>query len=358
MPPAPDITSDDYYKLLGVDRGATENEIAKAYKKLALKYHPDKNPDNKDEAAENFKVISEAYEILHDADKRRTYDQFGKQGLGQGGGGSGGGVSFQHADEIFKAFFGGEDPFSRIFGDDDRSGGFGGFGGRGGGPRVMFRGGMPGGSGMGGMGGMPPGMGGLFGGMNGFPGMMGGGMGGMPGKGGGRGSRAPAPTPPHAMSNGTAVVVRDLAKAQEHNDKIGKITGWDQTKGRYEVEVEGETTLSLRPSNLTQQVSVTLTGIESQPDLNGQAANIFNFQGGRYMVRLKTRLANGRDVVGLQPGNVILPSGTRVVVQGLSNEQFNGLMGQITEVDREALKYTVNCQNGKHIKIKLENVLC
>jgi len=169
---------------------------------------------------------------------------------------------------------------------------------------------------------------------------------------------AAAPAPPHAMSNGTAVVVRDLAKAQEHNDKIGKITGWDQTKGRYEVEVEGETTLSLRPSNLTQQVSVTLTGIESQPDLNGQAANIFNFQGGRYMVRLKTRLANGRDVVGLQPGNVILPSGTRVVVQGLSNEQFNGLMGQITEVDREALKYTVNCQNGKHIKIKLENVLC
>mmetsp|Transcript_26587 Transcript_26587/g.70192 ORF Transcript_26587/g.70192 Transcript_26587/m.70192 type:complete len:357 (-) Transcript_26587:211-1281(-) len=356
MPTAPDIKSEDYYKVLGVDRTATENEIAKAYKKLALKYHPDKNPDNKEEAEKHFKVITEAYEILHDADKRRNYDQFGKQGLqGGGGGGPGGGVSFQQADEIFKAFFGGDDPFSMIFGDHDDQNGFGGggFGGRGG-PRVNFRGGMPGGSGGGGMGGMP----GLFGGMEGFPGMMGGGMGGMPGKGGGRGSRAPAPTPPHAMPNGTTVMVRDLSKAQEHNGKTGKIAGWDQTKGRYEVELDGDTTLSLRPANLTQQVSVSLTGIESAPELNGQAATVLNFQEGRYMVRLKSKLANGRDVVGLQPANVILPSGTRVVVQGLSNEQFNGLMAQITEVDKEVLKYTVLTQSGKHIKIKLENVLC
>merc|ERR1719277_139081 len=145
MPSPPDIKSDDLYKVLGVDRNASENEIAKAYKKLALKYHPDKNPDNKEAAEENFKVITEAYEVLHDPDKRKSYDQFGKQGLQGGAGGPGGGVSFQQADEIFKAFFGGNDPFSMFFGGDDDDGPFGGFGGMpgmhggGGGPRIVFR---------------------------------------------------------------------------------------------------------------------------------------------------------------------------------------------------------------------------
>merc|ERR1719504_508032 len=106
MPAPADINSDDFYKVLGVDRGASDQEIAKAYKKLALKHHPDKNPDNKENAEENFKKVTEAYETLSSADKRKTYDQFGKAGLqGGGGGGPGGGVSFQQADDIFKAFF-------------------------------------------------------------------------------------------------------------------------------------------------------------------------------------------------------------------------------------------------------------
>merc|ERR1719171_3394996 len=158
MPDA-DIKSDDFYRVLGVEKSATEQEIAKAYKKMALKYHPDKNPDSKEVAEVNFKKITEAYDVLHDAEKRRTYDQFGKAGLQGGGGPGAGGVSFQQADEIFKAFFGGNDPFSMFFDDDDmQGGGFGGmFGGKGGrgGQRVVFRNGMPGG---GGAGGMPGGM--------------------------------------------------------------------------------------------------------------------------------------------------------------------------------------------------------
>jgi len=94
MPAAPDIKSEDYYKVLGVERSASDSEIAKAYKKLALKYHPDKNPDNKEQAEEQFKVITEAYEVLHDAEKRKAYDQFGKGGLQGGGGMPGGGVLF------------------------------------------------------------------------------------------------------------------------------------------------------------------------------------------------------------------------------------------------------------------------
>ncbi|HEY5648193.1 MAG TPA: DnaJ domain-containing protein, partial [Nitrospiria bacterium] len=77
----------DYYELLGVNRGASETEIKKAYRKLAVKYHPDKNQGNKD-AESRFKEISEAYEVLSNAQKRRKYDAFGHAGLGgQGAGG-------------------------------------------------------------------------------------------------------------------------------------------------------------------------------------------------------------------------------------------------------------------------------
>lgn len=359
MARAPDVNSDDYYKVLGVDKGASDSDIAKAYKKAALKFHPDKNPDNKEKAEENFKKVTEAYETLHDPEKRKTYDQFGKAGLQGGGGmGPGGGVSFQQADQIFKAFFGGNDPFSMMFGDDEDGAASFFNGGRGGpgGPRVVFRqgGGMPGSSGM--PGGMPGGFGFDFGG-GGMPGMMGG-----MGKGAGRRSAAQAPPPPpHAMTAGTQVVVRDLAKAQEHNGRLGKIASWNASSNRYEVTIgDDELTLSLRPTNLTQTCSVEIVGVESQGELNGQAGEIINYgeDNKRYVVRLKKKMANGRDVIALFPANVILRIGTRVVTQGLSNADFNGLMGQIKDIDREANRYTVDLQNGKSIKIKFENVLC
>mmetsp|Transcript_12062 Transcript_12062/g.28320 ORF Transcript_12062/g.28320 Transcript_12062/m.28320 type:complete len:343 (-) Transcript_12062:82-1110(-) len=342
MPSTPNIKSDDYYQVLGVDRNATDNEIAKAYKKLALKYHPDKNPDNKEAAEENFKVITEAYEVLHDPEKKKAYDQFGKQGVQSGGGD---GVSFQHADQIFKTFFGGGDPFSMFFGGDDDEPGSSGFFSMGhgmpGGPNVVFRtGGMPGGG--------PPGMGGFFD------------LGGRGMKGHGKGRASAPQPPPHAMPNGTRVTVRGLTKAQEHNGKSGKTTAWDAAKGRYDVQLEDENMISLRPSNLTQQCTVKIVGIESQPELNGQSGTILNYhqEQGRYQVRLNSKMPNGRDTVGLQPANVILEVNTRVSTQGLSNEQYNGQMARIREYDQAAMRYTVECQNGKQIKIKLDNVLC
>jgi len=102
--------SASYYDLLGIQRTATEQEVNKAYKKLAVKYHPDKNPGEKELAEENFKKVCEAYEVLSNKEKRQTYDQFGKQGLNQSGGG--GGFARGQADEIFAQFFGGQDPFS------------------------------------------------------------------------------------------------------------------------------------------------------------------------------------------------------------------------------------------------------
>ncbi|MCB0477068.1 MAG: molecular chaperone DnaJ [Crocinitomicaceae bacterium] len=89
----------DYYEVLGVSKGASESDIKKAYRKLALKYHPDKNPDD-DSAAEKFKEAAEAYEVLSDPQKRQRYDQFGHQGMG-GSGFGGGGMSM---DDIFSQF--------------------------------------------------------------------------------------------------------------------------------------------------------------------------------------------------------------------------------------------------------------
>ena len=106
----------DYYEVLGVDKNATEDEIKKAYRKIAIKYHPDRNPGDK-EAEEKFKEAAEAYDVLHDADKRRQYDQFGFNGpAGSGTGGfSSGGFSVDDIFSMFGDVFGsssGFNPFS------------------------------------------------------------------------------------------------------------------------------------------------------------------------------------------------------------------------------------------------------
>ena len=110
------MSEKEYYNLLGVERGADVNSIKKAYRKLAMQYHPDRNKDDK-EAEEKFKEISEAYAILSDPQKRRQYDQYGQAGMRGGSGGfsgSGGFGGFTDPFDIFREVFGGG--FGDIFG--------------------------------------------------------------------------------------------------------------------------------------------------------------------------------------------------------------------------------------------------
>lgn len=177
----------DYYKILGVSKDASDDDIKKAYKKAALKWHPDRNKDNQEAANKKFKELGEAFEVLSDKNKRAVYDQYGEEGLkgsgapppGAGGAGMGGfpGGGFgRPGGTTFSFSTGGpggfqpsdpNDIFSQIFGgglggglfDGMDMGGMGGSGGARRPRRAGGMGGMPGG--MGGMGGMPGGMGGM-----------------------------------------------------------------------------------------------------------------------------------------------------------------------------------------------------
>lgn len=114
----------NYYEVLGVQARASAEDIKKAYRKLALCWHPDKNPDNKEEAEKKFKQVSEAYEVLSDPKKRSVYDRAGCDSWQEGGGASplfrspfGSGYTFRSPEDIFREFFSGFDPFSFDFWD-------------------------------------------------------------------------------------------------------------------------------------------------------------------------------------------------------------------------------------------------
>lgn len=331
-PLAADIDSQCYYEVLGVERTASEADLTRAYRKLALKHHPDKNPDDREGAEERFKRITEAYDVLRDPEKRRTYDQVGKAGLEQGAGGfpgggapGGAGMSSEDAERILRSVFGGGD-FSEMLGG-------------GGGPgrtTFVFQSGGPGGS-MGG--GLPFDLG--LGGLGGFL--------------HGSGPRSASPEVAFALQRGSQVFVHGLVSAPEHNGKTGTVVAWDQARGRYKVQLE-ESASMLRPQNLTQLCRVEVVGLVAKPELNGSSGDIFAYddERGRYQVLL----SSPPMALGLQNANCIFREGTGIVLARLARSELNGTMARILSVDRAAARYTVECQGGRRLKVKFENARC
>lgn len=334
--PTANVTSDDYYKVLGVGRQASDQEIKTAYRKLALKYHPDKNPDDPEAARAAFNKISEAYGVLGDTEQRKSYDRFGKDGasggLGRqtGGGQHSGGMSTQQADDIFRVFFG-NDAFG--FGSPGRAG---------------VPGSMPGS--------MPGGMSNsmfqffqqdrdLLGGMNAD----------MFGRRNEqqRQQRQQA-SQSYCIPKSTQVVIHSLTTV-DHNGKSGSISCWDSHRHRYQVQLESGEALYVRSQNLTQRCSVEVVGLQSKPELNGKTAQVFGYDGAasRYSVLVD----NPAMALGLQVGNCLLKQGTAVMLQGLSDQSLNGMMALIIAVDRARMRYTVECEARRQICVKVDKVL-
>lgn len=376
--PQPNLNSDEYYAILGCSRSATDAELKKAYRKLAVKWHPDKNP-NDEQATKNFQKISEAYATLSDKQKRQLYDQYGKQGAdaadqmpeggmpgGFGGmpggmpfsgmpsGGFGGGMSPQQAQAMFDSFFtstgGGSDPLAGLFG-----------GGGMGGPSMSFQmGGMPG---MGGMGGMPGmgGMGGMPGGMGGMPGGMASMFGGMPGgMPGGMSSHFPSASSQSPtydrIPNGTTVSLTGLVNKAEMNNQRGTIQSYNPQSGRYAVQLQnsGKDT-SIKPSNLLQHVNVVIHDIKGQPELNGNSGILLDWSPSkeRYSIHIKSL----SKVASLKPENVILANGTVGKIEGLQNKPgINGKFGTIKKWNRDSNRYDVQLSASQVIRIKPENM--
>lgn len=318
-----DVFSDDYYKVLGVSRDADDKQIKRAYRKLAVKHHPDKNPNDQKNAEERFKRVGEAYEVLSDEKKRRIYDQVGKEGL-KGGSGHGG-MNFGNAHDIFKMFFSHGDPFG---GDDD--GGFPGFGGMPGGMRFNF-GGMPGG----GFGGMPGG---------GFS------FGGPP-----RGRRQQQRSVPSPLPKGTTVYTGNLG-ADKFNNLQGKIVSY--TGDRFVVDISayqlGKDQVSIKPMNVCQMLQNVYTHGLSKADFNDVEVTVVGYAPGHE--RLRCLFPDG-VTRALKPDNIMIPDGTIVHLENLSHESMNGQWGTINSWHPDKSRYEIQIKNSSRtFKVKPTNV--
>jgi len=318
--------SNDFYKTLGVEKTATEKQIKKAYRKLAMKYHPDRNKAK--DAADKFKKIASAYECLSDPQKRKEYDFCGgmpggmPQGMpfnmNMGGGMPGGGVRFVNM-----------------------SGGNNGMGGMAGMESMLASlfGGMPGG-----FGGSP------FGDMGGSPfGDMGGSPFGGSGMGGGQWSSpfgdASAKKQSMGLQPGTTVIIGGLKSAHKYNGQQACVVRFLPEQQRYTVRLANGSSISLKRTNLQQVVEgVQINGLKSRSDLNGTHARVvgFNHSKKRYVVQTASEQA------GLKKENVIFPPGTRVMVEGLQNEpRWNNKEGKLGHFEQGSGRYVVDLGTRK-----------
>lgn len=303
------MTNDDYYKILGVEKNASENDIKKAYRKLAVKYHPDKNPDNK-EAEEKFKVISDAYSVLSDKEKRQKYDQFGKEGININTNNMGG-----NPHDVFNTFFGGQDPF-RNFPQEGFS-----FGNMNGVPNVQTR----------------------FS-KNGFTFTT---------------VNNSRPTPRIKVNELTlikinsSVLIFGLVNNEKYNDITGIINSYDANKMRYTVRIDNRTEMMLKHENLLQLVDVTICNLINKKELNGKTGKIIGIckDLGRYKINLEGQ------IIALKQDNFIVPNETCISLHNLNRKDLNGKKGRILSFNSEDKRYKIGINKNLQYNIKLQNIV-
>merc|ERR1711959_848330 len=322
--PAKMAMSEEFYATLGVARNATADDIKKAYRKLAVKYHPDKHTQaaeaERDAAERKFKDVSEAYEVLSDEQKRAAYDRYGKDGIDatrraapmgsdgvrfsfSGGGpyqGSMGGMDNARAAEIFAAFFNRGDPFAS---DGD-------------GPPEFFKS-MRGNGVRMGLGGNGVFQRTSFGGADPFGAAANFGSFGSAGTARqSNGKRKHQAARPDLLPAQARVQVSGLsADSSRHNGSIGIIKAYDEQQQRYHVCIDGGTSLAVRPCNVRQVISEARVTGTSQPQLNGRVVPFAVFDEGskRYLVEGVTESGNA---IAIKPDNLVLPAQTTIKIGG------------------------------------------
>lgn len=294
------INSDNYYEVLGVSKDADENVIKKAYRKLAMKYHPDKNKDSKENAEKSFKKVGEAYGVLSDKEERQKYDQFGKEGL-QGG-------PQINPNDIFQSFFGGQSPFGNM----------GGFQNGGGFQRqtvFMQSSGMP----------LPD----LF------------------------NMHHQQPMRPQRrkfiLKDSTPIVVRDLQSTPEKNGLMGKVYDFDRNSHRYVVILESNDLLSLKKRNIMVLANITHATSSAR-------GKIVGYNESKYNILLKH---NNRSIKlnDIKMGDIIIENGNLVeIVNVRSKPRLNGEMGIIEDYNPNDNRYTLKLEDGNQIRVKRNNI--
>eukprot|EP00494_Astrolonche_serrata_P029892 UN30159 len=304
--PEADLTSDDYYKVLGVSKDVTDRDLKKAYRKLAMKWHPDRDKDSKDLAEKNFKIVGEAFGVLSDKDKRKTYDQFGKKGLENGG--------FNHGNvhDIFKMFFGGGDPFG---------GGMGGMGG------MHFD--------MGGMGGDPFGMGGF----------------GRRSRGHGhRHQKPPEKDLPSPIPKGSRVTVHSLSNGS-YNGSQGTIQKFNGE--RFTIKLMSDKSIKVKRQNICPETKLTTQHLSNNTN-NGVVVLSRGYSNAGD--RMHVQFPNGQ-ISAVKPENLQYSKGSCIYLYGLSHEVLNGKNCNILEWVEEKSRYKVQLfGKEKTYHVKPENV--
>jgi len=309
-----DLLSGDYYKILGISSNALSSEIKKAYRKLALKWHPDKNQDTKELASENFKKIAEAYEILSDTKKRDLYNKYGKQGLELGSTTSGGGgrghtrhYHFMNENDIFKQFF--HNDTSVPMGSNKNI-------------HFSFKSNGSNHINLSNI---------LF---NNTP----------------RSGNQQKTNLNLFLQENTPIIIKGLINNSELNNKYGLIKNYNRSKKRYLVKgVDGD--IYLKPINIIQQVSnVRLNYIIRHLELNNKIGKIIGWDDYKFKIKL-----DEGSTVYVKQTNIIYPINTLVYIKKLKNKvEYNNTIGKIIKYSLN--KYTILLDKNIIIKLGLNNV--